>query len=93
MITVKIADIPVGIDNRYEYIEAIAKDYTTSDTPAFTVSATDYDITREREISGADLPCGYLESTVIFRKIAERLPEYDAVVFHGAVLAKGGPGM
>ena len=90
MITVKIADIPFGIENRYEYIETIAKDYVTSDTPVLTVSATDSDIAREREISGADLPCGYLESTVVFRKIAERLPEYDAVVFHGAVLAKGG---
>lgn len=90
MITVKIAGIPIGIDNRFGYIETIASDYLTDDTPIFTVTSTDADLDREREISGGDFSRGYLESTVLFRKIAERLPEYDAVVFHGAVIAKDG---
>ena len=90
MITVKIAGIPIGIDNRFEYVKSISADYLTDDSPEFTVAATDSDLDREREIAGEDFSRGYLESTVAFRKIAEKLPEYDAVVFHGAVIAKGG---
>jgi len=90
MIKVEIAGIPIGIDNRFEYIEKLSGEYLTDKEPIFTVNATDADIDKEREIAGESFSHAYLESTVIFRKIAEHLPEYDAVVFHGAVLAKGG---
>lgn len=90
MITVKIADIPIGIDNRYEHIESISRDYITDETPAFTVSVTDVDIECEREMAEDDYSPAYLESIAVFRKIAERLPEYDAIVFHSAVLLKDG---
>lgn len=88
MITVKIADIPIGIDNRYDYIERISQDYLTDDEPLFAVFATDEDLEYEQTLADADLSLGYIESVALFRKIAERLPMYDAVVFHGAVLAK-----
>ena len=87
MITIKIADLVVGIDNKHRHIEWLARDYVVSDEPLFVVSATEEDIQREREISEAEFSEGYLESVVVYRKIAERLPYYDAVVFHGAVLA------
>lgn len=90
MIVIKIADIPIGIDNRYKYVENLSRDYLTYEPPVFTVAATDLDIEREREASGADFSDGYLEGVVVYRLIAERLPEYEAVVFHGAVLSYNG---
>lgn len=90
MLTVKIANIPIGIDNRYEYIERISKDYLTDEPAMFLVSADDAEIERERSATDIECTGGYLESIVIYRKIAERLPEFDAVVFHGAVVSKGG---
>lgn len=86
MITVKLAGLPIGIDNRYDHICKIASDYLTDDDPLFTVNATDEDIEKERAESSADFSKGYLESIVVYRKIAEILPRYDAFVFHGAVL-------
>ncbi len=86
MIVIKIADITIGIDNKFPHITHIAKDYLTDETPLFTVFATDGDREREREISEESFSDGYLESVVIYRKIAEQLPTYDAFVFHGAVL-------
>ena len=90
MIVINIADVPIAIDNKHKFIVALAKDYITDSEPAFTVSADEADVSREREASGSEFSDGYLESIVVFRKIAERLPEFDAVVFHGAVLNKGG---
>lgn len=90
MITIKIAGIPIGIECRYEYTEKYVKDYITDEEPEFTVSATDEDIEREHIISGVRVPDSYAENIVIYRKIAEKLPEYDALVFHGAVLEYDG---
>ena len=90
MLKIKLAGIPIGINNRYEYVQSLCRDYLTDEEPDFTVDATDSDIAKENEMTGGEFSPGYLESTVIFRNIAEQLPGYGAVVFHGAVLAKGG---
>ena len=89
MIRIKIADIPIGLDNRYDYIEQLSRDYLTDDEPELIVSASDSELEKENEITGRQFSMGYVESTVLFRNIAEQLPKYGAVVFHGAVLAKG----
>lgn len=86
MIKIKLAELVVGIDNRFRGIESLAQDYLTDLEPEFTVSATDEDIACERAVSERDFPDGYLESVVLYRKIADRLPSYDAFVFHGAIL-------
>ena len=90
MIKIEIADLAVALDNKYPYVERLCRDYLTDREADFTVSATDRDIERERAVSDADYPDGYLESIVLYRKIAERLPSYDAFVFHGAVLVYDG---
>ena len=86
MLRIKIAGLPIAIDNRFEYIEHLARDYLTDDEPLFTVFASPEELRAEDEISEASFSDGYLESIVAYRKIAERLPEYDAFVLHGAVL-------
>lgn len=90
MLTISVAGIAVGIENRYKHIERIARDYLTDGQPLFTVSATDREIEDERRRSETELHDGYLESTVIHRRIAERLYEYDALLFHGAVIELDG---
>ena len=86
MITIKIADLAIGINNRYEYIERLAKDYLTDEPPVFTVEATDEQIRQEATMTEYDFPDAYLESIVVYRNIADILPSYDAFVFHGAIL-------
>ena len=84
MITVKLADLAIGIDNKYTFMEALAKDYITDEAPVFSVSVTDAEIEEERVTERETKE--YLESIAIYRKIAEKLPEYDAFVFHAATL-------
>lgn len=86
MIVIKIADIPIGIDNKFSYITRLAKDYLTDEAPLFTVSVSDAEREKERSLDVGISDDGYLEGIVAYRKIAEELPKYDAFVFHGAVL-------
>ena len=86
MITIKIADLPIGINNKYSYIEKMAADYLTDEPPIFTVEATEEQIRQEAGATEYDFPDAYLESIVIYRNIADILPSYDAFVFHGAIL-------
>ncbi len=91
MITLGIAGLNIAVDNKYKYIEEQSKDYISyGAVPDFTVSASEDDIKEEAEAS--EIPCseGYLESISVYRKIAEELPKYGALVFHGAVIAYEG---
>ena len=90
MITINIAGLPIGIDNRYEHIKKMAKDYLTDEQPLFTVSVTDEEIEEEKNFSETECSDAYYEGIVAYRHIAERLPEYDAFVFHGAVIEVDG---
>lgn len=90
MITIKIADIPIGLDARFEYTEKYVSEFVTDDKPLFTVSATDAEIERECELSGVHVAYQYAEHVVMYRKIAERLSDFSALVFHGAILEMDG---
>jgi hypothetical protein len=88
MIKIRIAELNVEIHNRYDYIEKLARDYLYEfDKADISVGATDEEIEKERVASEYNFEPGYLESIVIYRNIAEKLPMYSAVVFHGAVIA------
>ncbi len=89
MFTISIAGLPIGIDNRYPYLESFCRDYLTDEEPLFTVFATDEALDEEAKASEAVYPKGYLESVVVYREIAKRLPAYDGFVFHGVALAVG----
>ena len=92
MIVIKLADLPIGLENRYSFVERMCRDYLTEESPLFTVSASEEEIDKENEqvrrVNGltSELPRGYLESIVLYREIAKRLPRYDAFVFHGVAL-------
>ena len=90
MIKIKIANLTIGIENRFQHIERVARDYLTDEEAIFTVSVTDKEIEDERKTSETDAHDGYYEGIVAYRKIAEKLPEYDAFVFHGSVIALNG---
>lgn len=90
MITVKIANLPIGIDNRYEHVAIQAREYLTDQEPLFSVSVSEEDIDEERRSSGTDHPRGYYESIIAYRKIANKLPDYDAFLFHGCVMELNG---
>ena len=88
--TIKIAGLAIGLEFEYGHTLEYVKEFLTDEPPVFTVCATAEDIKLEHEYSGIRVPDRYAENIVLYRKIAEKLPEYDALVFHGAVLEYGG---
>ena len=78
------------------------REYRAAGVPDFRIEITPSDIVFEREKSAqADkaeeraiqfYSDGYLETLAAYRKIAERMPEYDTVLFHGSCVAVDGAG-
>ena len=90
MITIKIAGLPIGIDNKYPRVELMSKDYLTDEEPLFVVSVDEDDIKQEKINTSTEYPISYYESIIAYRKISEKLPEYDAFLFHGSVIELNG---
>ncbi len=86
-----LAGLNIEAETRLDFVEKLTEDYRSSaESTDFSVSVTDSDIEYEASMSDVRYAKGYLESIALYRKIAEKLPFFDAVVFHGAVIAYKG---
>lgn len=94
MFCVQIAGVLVAIENRYAFTERLCADYIvdiSTDGCAFLVSATPEEIAAENNDEGAFSPA-YCESLALYRKMCTRLLDYDAFLFHAAVVSYAGRG-
>ena len=96
--TYKIAELNIRIHSLYEEVHLLCADYMAAEgEPDFAVETTRADIEFERERSAKEdkregIPIrhfsdSYLETLAVYRKIAEKIPEYDALLFHGSCVA------
>ncbi|MBE5928225.1 MAG: hypothetical protein E7267_02455 [Lachnospiraceae bacterium] len=95
MFYIRLADINIRIDNKYEYVRNMCKEYITdSDDISMQVSVSDGDIEKEQKDSyksqGIEYPLPYCESICIYREISRQLIHYDAFLMHGACIEMGG---
>lgn len=77
-------------------------DYRTATPAEFSVTTDMNDISYERECSHntdiaegrtpVEYTDGYLEQLAVYRKIAEKAPDWDTILFHGSVIAVDGEG-
>lgn len=98
--TYRIAEKNIRICSLFEEVHRYCRDFRCEGTPDFTVMTTRQDIRCERKRSADnDIAEGravqewqdsYLEELAVYRKIAERMPEYDTFLFHGSAVAVGG---
>lgn len=88
----KIAEKIIEINSIYDKVHDYCKEYRFDGTPDFTVTATENDIEFERIKSsdGEKYSDSYLEELAVYRKIAEKMPEYDTFLFHGSAIAVDG---
>ncbi len=96
----RIADRIIEISSLHPMIHDQCREYRATGDPDFRIEITPSDIDFEREKSAqADraeeravqfFSDGYLETLAVYRKIAERMPEYDTVLFHGSAIAVDG---
>ena len=94
MFCVQIAGVLVAIENRYAFTEQLCADYIVDVSPDecdFSVSATAEEIVAENNNEDAFSPA-YCESLALYRKICTRMLDYDAFLFHAAVVSYAGRG-
>ena len=98
----KIADKVVEVNSIYDEVHEYCADYLTNEPADYSVTTTQADIDFEREKSAREdeiegIPIrhfsdSYLEELAAYRKIAEKMLDFDTVLFHGSVVAVDGVG-
>ena len=100
--TIVLAGKRIQISTLYESTKAFCRDYICDGDGDFTVTVSPADIAFEREKSAREdglegipkrhFSDEYLETLAVYRKIAEKMPEYNIFLFHGSVIAVDGEG-
>ena len=93
----KIADKVVEVNSIYDEVHEYCSDYQTDEPADYSVTTTQADIDFERQKSAREdevegIPVrhfsdSYLEELAVYRKIAEKMIDFDTVLFHGSVVA------
>ena len=82
-----------AVSSLYDDVHKLCADYKTDGKPDFYVATEQKDIDYERQKADGKMPSdGYLETLAVCRKIAEKTPEFGAVLCHGSALAVDGEG-
>ena len=101
---IRLADKTIEVENLYPYVEEYCKDYLIGGkaNTDFSFRTTQKDVEFERDRSEQeDIAEGheirhfsdeYLETLAVYRKIAEQMPFYDTMLFHGSAVAVDGRG-
>ncbi len=93
MFTIVIADLPIELDNRYAYVRQLCAAYLAENClPLFRVKVSPEEIHAYLEASPRAMIAPEAEAHLLYRKICERLPEYDAFMLHAALVAMDGRG-
>lgn len=95
-----IAEKRIRVTSLFEEVHRCCSEYLTEGEADFTVTITEEDIAFERERSEQEAILegrrpvrpseAYLETLAVYRKIAEQMPFYDTLLFHGSCVAVDG---
>lgn len=93
---IALAGQVIGVSALYEQTRTFCKNYLTDAPASFEVAVTPADIAFEREKNDREAAVEghapgnfsdeYLETLALYRKIVERLLEWDTLLFHGSCI-------
>lgn len=87
----RFADKTVEVHSLFEEVHLYCKDYKTDGPADFTAEITEKDIEYERSRSdNSSSSDAYLEILAVYRKISEKMPKFNTILFHGSVIAVDG---
>lgn len=96
----KFANHCICLKSIYEQVQLLCADYRTAEPAEATLSITPEDIDFEREaarlehekegLPPADFTPEYLETTAVYRKMANLMLQWDVLLFHGSAVAVDG---
>lgn len=93
MFQIELAGLVIRIENRYEDVRRMCADYVVADDRPADICVSVSEAELRREIAKAP-ECffgdGYGEEVVLYEKISNALPAFDAFVMHSSVVAVDG---
>ena len=89
-LTLKLSGLCVQMNVQSALPSAFGREYRVSGQPDFTVEVSPEKIRQEQALTDPPASAPYAESICLYRAIAERLPAFDRMVFHGAAVAVDG---
>ncbi len=93
MLTVRIAELNIELDNRHGYVEELCRDYRVpAADAAFRVSVGGTEVGAYLAAAGRAMTAPEAEAHLLYRRICEKLPAYDALLLHAAVVEMDGRG-
>lgn len=100
--TLALAGLRVGVSSQFERTREFCQAYLTEGAADFSVRILPEDIraeyfksVEEAELEGYEfqkIPPPFLERLAVYRKIADRMPEFDTILFHGSAISVDGEG-
>ena len=89
MITINLAGVRIGIENRYPFIERQSRAFRCDGDPVdFVVSVTEEEILEEQK--QGEFSEGYCESICLYRRICEKIAECGVFLMHASVIEVNG---
>ena len=92
MVRIRLAEIPVQMNNRFPNLETLCRGYETEEDPAFTLSVTREEIEAERAMQADIFSDGYLETVCLYRKLALEMLRHNVFIMHASVIEVDGEG-
>lgn len=100
--TIRLAGCAIAVTALFASTREFCIEYLTNDPPDFSVQVSIADLAYEQERSARENEAEgmavrrfsdeYLETLAVYRKIAEKIVDYDILLFHGSVVAVDGIG-
>lgn len=88
---VELSGIKIGVLSESEYIKRKCAPYICNGAPEFSVCVSREEIENEAKLVPG-FPDDYYEYSCLYRQICYKMPEYDRMLFHSAVIDAGGRG-
>lgn len=95
MFQIKIADIVVRIEHRFNYVQWLCREYIVSNevTPDLSVTVSEEELRAEMAIAEHPVTEAYAEGVCVYRAICKQLPvRFNAYLMHCAVIEYEGRG-
>ncbi|MBO5415700.1 MAG: hypothetical protein J6A83_03645 [Clostridia bacterium] len=95
MLYIKIADLKIQIDNKYNYVRGLCRDYIIDECEDFdlSISVSEKEIDDEIAVAEVAVSRGYAEGVCIYRNICYQLPtKFNSYLLHSALIEYEGKG-
>lgn len=87
MFTIRIAQLNICIDNKFDYIEKLCRDYIVQDEDVdFEVSASESEIEQQHKLFSVKVSDGYSEGICLSKKVYDKILDFDALFLHASVV-------